>query len=245
MEVGQSVTKKNMDGGYEGSHLKFNHVDDERTKDDNSSGSDDDDGLTKGGKEDEYHEDSQSINPSQSSINDGSIALFSDDSHQGDSQKSGSMSSSNWSQYLPNTQQTPTKSPLSLMESDGDKPETVEDKDDSHPSCPILISDGEESDSDATHICSQRSIRSNGSSVNDIQIISVSPRNPECSSKSRGLFTSGDSLKRPDPGIRNDSRSSENSVLRVGHQLNGRFRQENDTENTSSLESVIEITNSP
>ncbi|XP_041457763.1 protein artemis-like [Lytechinus variegatus] len=238
MEVGQSVT--NMDGGYEGNHLKFNHVDDGRTKADHSSGSDDD-GLMKGGKEDEYQEDSQSINPSQSSINDGSIALFSDDSHQGDSQKSGSMSSSNWLQYLPNTQQTPTKGPQSLMESDGDKPETVED--DIHPSCPILISDGE--DSDATHICSQRSIQSNGSSVNDIQIISVTPRNPECSSKSRGLFTSGDSLKKTDPGKGNDSRPSENSVLRDGHQLNGRFRQENDTENTSSLESVIEIINSP
>lgn len=116
----KSVEKVKCKAGHKSNHLKIED-DDERTREDQSSGSDDGDkGLVKGEKEgrqeeEEYQEESQPINPSQSSTNDGSMALFSDDSHQGNSQRDshqgdsqrsrGSLSSTNWLQYLPTMQQ--------------------------------------------------------------------------------------------------------------------------------------------
>ena len=55
--------------------------------------------VTDKAKDPDDEHDSESFNPSQSSVNDGSIVLFSDDS-QGASQESG-VSANNWMQYLP------------------------------------------------------------------------------------------------------------------------------------------------
>ncbi|XP_030856288.1 protein artemis isoform X3 [Strongylocentrotus purpuratus] len=273
----KSVKKIKCKAGHKSNRLKIED-DDERTREDQSSGSDDDDeGLVEGEKEgrqeEEYQEESQPVNPSQSSTNDGSMALFSDDSHPGDSQRSGgSLSSTNWLQYLPTMQQTLTKTPPTQEKEDDDRLEVIGDvahKDtgrghhDNNPSSPILISDDDdviESDSDATHICSQRSVRSEGSSVNDIKVISMTPSkhnlSPGCSLKTRGFNNGGANLKQLEKyrsGIENapnhsrtDTSTQPSSVAidKLSNVGSGGSRYDNVIEDASSLESVIEITSS-
>lgn len=165
--------------------------------------------------------------------------------------------------------QTPTKTPPTQEKEDDDRLELrgdVAHKDTGHnnnPSSPILISDDDdviESDSDATHICSQRSVRSEGSSVNDIEVVSMTPSkhnlSPGCSLKTRGFNNGGASLmqlERYGAGIENvpnhsrtDTSTQPSSVAidKLSYVGSGGSRYDNVMEDASSLESVIEITSS-
>ncbi|XP_072181650.1 protein artemis-like [Diadema setosum] len=119
--------------------------------------------------DDEAEEDGEVINPSQSSVNEGSIPLFSDDS-QGGSQQS-TNSTSNWLQYLPHTQKSPVQERTNNSDSKAEDERNPEDGAKDTTLSPVIISD--DSDSDVTNICSQRTVVSEDSSV--IEVIEIIP----------------------------------------------------------------------